>query len=132
MTRSALREQVFSLLFRIEFHPEEALAEQSALYLEDETLPLTEEERIAVGTRFHNILARVPETDALINERTTGWTTDRMGKAELAILRLAVYELLFDDTVPNAVAINEAVELAKRYGQDESAAFINGVLAKFA
>ncbi|MBQ4417586.1 MAG: transcription antitermination factor NusB, partial [Butyrivibrio sp.] len=69
---------------------------------------------------------------ALITERTTGWTTDRMGKAELAILRLAVYELLFDDTVPNAVAINEAVELAKRYGQDESAAFINGVLAKFA
>ena len=132
MTRSALREQVFSLLFRIEFHPEEALAEQSALYLEDDTLPLTEEERIAVGTRFHNILARVPETDALINERTTGWTTDRMGKAELAILRLAVYELLFDDAVPNAVAINEAVELAKRYGQDESAAFINGVLAKFA
>ena len=127
-----MREQVFSLLFRIEFHPEEALAEQSALYLEDDTLPMTEEERIAVGTRFHNILARVPETDALINERTTGWTTDRMGKAELAILRLAVYELLFDDTVPNAVAINEAVELAKRYGQDESAAFINGVLAKFA
>ena len=132
MTRSALREQVFSLLFRIEFHPEEAMAEQSALYLEDDSLPMTEEERIMVGTRFHSILARVSDIDAQINERTTGWTTDRMGKAELAILRLAVFEILYDETVPNAVAINEAVELAKRYGQDESAAFINGVLAKFA
>ena len=78
MTRSALREQVFSLLFRIEFHPEEAMAEQSALYLEDDSLPMTEEERIMVGTRFHSILARVSDIDAQINERTTGWTTDRM------------------------------------------------------
>ena len=54
-----------------------------------------------------------------------------MGKVDLAIIRLAVYELLFDETIPQGVAINEAVELAKKYGQDESAGFINGVLAKF-
>ena len=56
--------------------------------------------------------------------------TKRMGKAELTILRLALYEILYDEEVPEKVAINEAVELAKRFGGNESPAFINGVLAK--
>ena len=55
-----------------------------------------------------------------------------MGKVELTIIRLAVYEMLFDEEIPTSVAINEAVELAKKFGQDESSAFVNGVLAKFA
>jgi N utilization substance protein B len=55
-----------------------------------------------------------------------------MSKVDLTIIRLAVYEILFDDAVPTGVAINEAVELAKRYGQDESPSFVNGVLARFA
>ena len=71
------------------------------------------------------------EIDSMINEKAKGWSTGRMGKVDLAIIRLAVYEMKFDDTVPEGVAINEAVELAKMYGQDESAGFINGVLAKF-
>ena len=54
-----------------------------------------------------------------------------MGKVDLTILRLAVYEILFDDTIPLGVAINEAVELAKKFGQDSSPSFVNGVLAKF-
>ena len=59
-----------------------------------------------------------------------GWKTDRMGKSELAIIRLAVYEMLYDETVPVKVAINEAVDLARKYGGDESPAFVNGILAK--
>ena len=55
-----------------------------------------------------------------------------MGKVDLTILRLAVYEIVFDEEVPTGVAINEAVELAKQFGKDESSAFVNGVLAKFA
>ena len=54
-----------------------------------------------------------------------------MGKVDLAILRLALYEILYDDKVPASVAINEAVEIAKKFGQDESPSFINGILAKF-
>ena len=54
-----------------------------------------------------------------------------MGKVDLSIIRLAVYEIRFDEEVPEKVAINEAVELAKKFGTDESPAFINGVLAKF-
>ena len=67
----------------------------------------------------------------MINEKSKGWSTDRMGKVDLTIIRLAVYEMKYDDTIPEGVAINEAVELAKKFGQDESAGFINGVLAKF-
>ena len=60
----------------------------------------------------------------------SGWKLNRMGKAELAILRIAVYEMLYDQEVPEKVAINEAVELAKKYGSDMSSGFVNGVLAK--
>ena len=73
---------------------------------------------------------KIPELDEKINEVTEGWKTKRMGRAELTILRLALYEILFDEEIPEKVAINEAVELAKKYGGNESPAFINGVLAK--
>jgi N utilization substance protein B len=73
---------------------------------------------------------RVPELDARINEVAEGWKTRRMGKAELTILRLALYEILYDEEIPQKVAINEAVELAKKFGGDDSPSFINGVLAK--
>lgn len=131
MKRSELREHVFKLLFRIDFYPPEQLLEQLPLYLELEEETLSEEDALDIGARFHAVYARIDDIDKLINERTEGWSTERMGKAELAILRLAAFEILFDDDVPNAVAINEAVELAKRYGQDASGAFINGVLARF-
>lgn len=68
----------------------------------------------------------------MINEIAEGWKTERMGKVDLTILRLAVYEIRFDEDVPTSVAINEAVELAKKYGQDGSPSFVNGILAKFA
>lgn len=71
------------------------------------------------------------ELDEKINSVSEGWPVDRIGKAELAIMRLAVYEMLYDDDIPVNVAINEAVELAKMLGSDDNAAsFVNGVLAK--
>ena len=63
---------------------------------------------------------------------TEGWSTRRIGRVELAILRLAVYEIKEDESIPEKVAINEAVELAKKYGGNESSSFVNGILAKFA
>lgn len=132
MNRSALREQVFLLLFQIDFYSAAELPAQASLYLE--TLPdrFSADDLYELRSRFDLVTEHLKEIDRLINEKTSGWTTDRMGKAELTILRLAVYEIVHDDEVPTAVAINEAVELAKRYGQDESAAFVNGVLAHFA
>lgn len=68
----------------------------------------------------------------MLDEKAKGWNTARMSKVDLTILRLAVYEMKYDDSVPDRVAINEAVELAKKFGQDASSGFVNGILAKFA
>ena len=73
----------------------------------------------------------IPQLDERIDSVSEGWPTSRLGKTELSIMRLAVYEMLYDDDIPVNVAIDEAVELAKKYGSaDNTAAFVNGVLAK--
>ena len=72
------------------------------------------------------------DIDADINEAAEGWDVSRMSKIDLSIMRLAYYEMCFDETVPLQVAINEAVEIAKLYGGDNSPSFINGVLGKLA
>ena len=77
-------------------------------------------------------LSDLSEIDELINSRADRWKTGRMAKAELAIIRLAVYEMKYEEEIPVSVAINEAVELAKIYGTDQGAGFVNGILAKLA
>lgn len=129
MGRSELREHIFRILFRIEFQPKEEMGEQLALYLEElESAKDTEKEYIR--TKYAAIAEKVEMIDEKINASVTGWKTSRMGKVDLTILRLAVYEIEWDEEVPQGVAINEAVELAKRYGGEESPSFINGVLGK--
>ena len=81
-------------------------------------------------TKVERIVEKIPELDARINEIARGWNTRRMGKVELTILRLALFEMKYDEDVPEKVAINEAVELAKKFGGDESPSFVNGILAK--
>ena len=76
-------------------------------------------------------MEKLETIDDMLNTRAENWNTARMGKVDLTILRLAVYEIVFDDDVPAGVAINEAVELAKKFGQDASSGFVNGILAKF-
>ena len=78
------------------------------------------------------MLEHLEEIDAILSEASTGWKLKRMNKVDLALLRVAVFEMRFDERVPEKVAINEAVELAKQFGGDDSPAFINGVLAKLA
>ena len=129
MTRREMREHTFRLLFLKEFYNEEDLGSQVRLYLEEfEDMP--EEAKEELGTRVRQIYARVEELDGQINDVAEGWKTRRMGKVELTILRLALYEILYDDEIPEKVAINEAVELAKKFGGDDAPSFINGVLAK--
>ena len=129
MGRSELREHIFRILFRIEFQPKEEMEEQLALYLEElESAKDTEKEYIR--SKYAAIAEKVEMIDEKINASVTGWKTSRMGKVDLTILRLAVYEIEWDEEVPQGVAINEAVELAKRYGGEESPSFINGVLGK--
>ena len=130
MTRRELRENIFKMLFRVEFHDENEMNDQLTLF-EEQLEGLKETDLSYIKEKTKEIIGHLKEIDAEINEKSTGWKTSRMGKVDLTIIRLAVYEIRFDEEVPEKVAINEAVELAKKFGTDESPAFINGVLAKF-
>ncbi len=132
MNRRTLREQVFKLLFRVEFNNQDEMKEQCSYFFEDSDNHILEEDMEYIQKKYNMIMEHLSEIDSLINEKAKGWTTQRMGKVDLTIIRLAVYEILFDEDVPTNVAINEAVELAKKFGQDESYGFVNGILAKFA
>lgn len=85
-----------------------------------------------IAERYRDIYNHLSEIDEAINEVAKGWKTTRMGKVDLALIRLAVYEIRYDDEIPFKVAVNEAVELAKQYGTNDSPSFVNGILAKFA
>jgi N utilization substance protein B len=129
------REQVFKLLFRREFHKDAAMEEQERLFFEarPEGEPkLSEKDSEYISGKYHRVAEKIPEIDAMVSERTSGWDISRIGRVELTILRLAIYEMLYDEAVPEGVAINEAVELSKEFGQDNSSSFVNGVLALFA
>lgn len=145
MTRREMREHCFKILFGVGFYPAEETAGQAAQYFdspeEDDTaadgglevihsVDVKEEDRTFLIDRVEGIAAKIPELDEKINAVAKGWKTGRMGKVELTILRQALYEMLYDSEVPEKVAINEAVDLAKKYGGNDAPAFINGVLAK--
>lgn len=130
MTRRELRENVFMMLFRVEFHNEDEMPEQLVLF-EEELGTLSAADSAHINDKCREIFDKLPELDAAINAVATGWKTTRMSKVDLSILRLAVYEMKYIDDLDNKISINEAVELAKKYGTDESASFVNGVLAKF-
>lgn len=131
MGRHEQREQLFKLLFRIEFNSLEDMPEQIKLFFQDEEVEYTEKAMNAISEKYEKIQEKLPEIDKLLDEKTEGWNTSRMGKVELTVLRIAVYEILFDEDVPATVAIDEAVEIAKSYGQGTSGGFVNAVLAKF-
>lgn len=129
MTRREIREQVFKMLFRVEFYNQEEMSEQIAL-CEDDACDWKEKDKTYIFEKVEKISEKIDEIDAKINEVSEGWKTGRMGKVDLTLIRLAVYEMLYEEDVPAKVAINEAVELAKQYGTDNSPSFVNGVLAK--
>lgn len=145
MTRREMREHCFKMLFGVDFYPMEETAGQIEQYFnspaEDDAaadgrleiihhVDMKEEERAFLTDRVEGIAAKIPELDEKINSVAQGWKTRRMGKVELTILRQALYEMIYDSEVPEKVAINEAVDLAKKFGGNDAPAFINGVLAK--
>ncbi len=131
MNRHELRERLFKLLFRIEFNSPEEMPEQIKMFCEDaENGTLETEDGEYVTGKYEKIMNLKEEIDKTIDENASGWDITRIGKVELAILRLSVYELCYDEDIPTGVAMNEAVELAKKFGQDNSGAFVNAVLSK--
>ena len=130
MSRREIRENIFKLLFRVEFHDNDEMQEQFDM-IEDELGNISETDINYIKDKFSKIVENIDTIDAEINEKSQGWKTSRMGKVDLSIIRLAVYEIKFEDDIPVKVSINEAVGLAKKFGTDDSASFVNGVLAKF-
>ena len=131
MKRSIQREQIFKILFRAEFNDVSEMPGQEEMYFDSGDMEFTEKDKTYITNKVNRVLERLPEIDKMLSDKMRGWTLERLGRVELAVLRLGVYEILWDDDVPTGVAIAEAVELAKKFGAENSGTFVNGVLAGF-
>ncbi|MBQ9200463.1 MAG: transcription antitermination factor NusB [Lachnospiraceae bacterium] len=129
MTRRNLRDNIFKILFKLEFNTIDEMEEQIGFSL-DEIPDLSDEDKAYITDKAGKIISLIGDIDNIISEISVGWSIERIGKAELAILRLAVYEIKYDDDIPVNVAISEAVQLSKTYCGEDARSFVNGVLTK--
>lgn len=128
MKRSEARKQAFLLVYEKSFKEDEPIPEIIANAIEARDFVTNEfTEQLAEGTVEH-----IAELDRYIEEHSVGWKTSRISKVDKSILRLALYEMLYMESVPVGVSINEAVELAKEFSTGEAASFINGILGSVA
>lgn len=132
MSRRNARKNAFVLLFQMEFNAAEEQEQMTDLFFAEQDKVATEEDKAYTMAVVEGTRANLEAIDAVIDSFAKGWSTQRMNRVDLAILRLAVYELKYSKEAPVGVVINEAVELAKKYSSDEAPAFINGVLGKIA
>jgi transcription antitermination factor NusB len=124
MTRHELRERIFQTIFQFPFY--EGDVPEMEIVADEK---ISEKDREYIDAKVAAIKENLAEIDKKLDKHSNKWKIRRLGKSELAILRLAIYEIDYDDDIPEKVAINEAVELAKSYCDDNSAGFINGVLS---
>ncbi len=127
MTRKQAREEAFILIFEKGFN-DDSLAD--ILALAEEVRDIKADEYI--NQVFFGVFENIEKIDSVISDNAIGWNIKRISKTALAVLRLAIYEMLFFDEIPVSVSINEAVELAKKYATKEDASFINGILSTVA
>lgn len=126
MNRSEMREQAFLLLFEKEFFKELPCGDVEEIF-DENVAPLSEYAKNA----FENTVLHIDEIDGCISQYLKGWKISRLPKVNLAVLRLAFYEIMYEEGVPSAVAVNEAVELAKKYSGNDDHFFVNGVLRSY-
>lgn len=131
MLRSKVREEVFKIIFRQPFMEETEMEEQIEFSME-ELEGKSSENQTYIRDKANKILESLTEIDSRIEQCCEGWNINRIGKAEITIMRIAVYELLYEEDIPNKVAINEAVELSKIYCDEDAKGFVNAVLGKVA
>ena len=138
MTRRQVREAVIRLVYMSDFRSGDALSEAFELTLENSGLPEDEEDvsskvkakdRKEIEEKAFAVIGKKQEFDDLIEQKTEGWKPKRIPKVELSIIRVAIYEVLFEN-LDKGIAINEAIEIAKKYGDSNSGAFVNGILAR--
>lgn len=129
MTRSEAREVLMHILFQMDAQ-DDCSDELRDLFLAGKIIP--EQHQEYINTLFAIVKEHLPELDERINRHSDKWATSRMPKTDLAVLRLATAEIVYAKDIPDAVAIDEAVEMSKKYGSDSSHKFVNGVLGKIA
>lgn len=127
--RRQSREAALQLLFQVEFSNQPPL-EVAKLFWEEN--PVSEEVRLFGDDLFLGTMRNLKEIDFLIESSSTNWKLSRMASVDRNILRMSAYELIYLEDIPSSVTINEAVEIAKKYGTEESPGFINGILDKIA
>ena len=124
--RRDAREQVVQALYSLDHNAIE-LAETLVLTRNEET-PLPGPAMAFADELLAGVTSQLPTIDARLQQLSKNWALNRIGRIELAILRMAAYELLFRADIPANVTINEAIEIAKKYGTEDSSAFVNGIL----
>lgn len=128
MNRSAIREQAFKLIYSLEIQKQEKIEEQIDLYIESNEITdknaqeYIKDAVLGIENNKDEILENIEKN------LKAEWKLERISKIDLAILKLAIYEIKYKE-IPFKVVINEAVELAKKYGEDSSRNFVNGILA---
>lgn len=126
MSRRQARKHLFNLVFQTEFNIDVDFKDIMDTYSE-EYEEYDPSEVDFIKTEYEGIVKNIKEIDSYINRAARGWSVERLSKVDLAILRLATYEIMYSE-IPDRVSVNEAVELAKEFGENKSASFINGVL----
>ena len=128
MTRKNARENAFILLFELECRKDESPIEIFEYSKEFETFEADD----YVKKVFFGVQERRKEIDELIEANSIGWKKNRISAVSMAVISLAVYEMLAVDDVPCKVAINEAIEISKKYDEEKAYVFVNGILNKIA
>ena len=123
MTRREAREEAFFIIFEHSFYGEQ-VDDIIANAVEGRSLQINP----FAYSLAKNTIEKIEELDQLIEKHATRWKKNRISKVSLAVLRLALYEMKFEESIPESVSINEAVELAKKFGGEEDSSFVNGVL----
>ena len=127
MSRKIARELAFKVIFSVDFQHENEDVEKLIMNLEDETKEITQEDKEYINDIVQGVIAKKEELDEKIRKYLKGWTMDRISKTDLAILRLAIYEITYRGDIPYKVSVNEAVELAKTFSDSTSSSFIAAV-----
>ena len=124
LNRKEQREAIFALLFETEFHPE--MSAEEIFALSGDNREIADDEY--VKETYFGVRAHLDEIDAIVSRHAKGWKTSRMSRVSRSVIRLCVYEMIYIDSIPVNVSLNEAVELSKKYDDEKTYIFVNGVL----
>lgn len=129
MSRRSARKHIFNIIFQSEFHDLNEINDIIQIY-KDENDDITINDMVFIQKELKGIIENKEKIDNIINNSAVNWNVERIAKVDVAILRIAIYELIFEKDIPDKVSINEAIELAKEFSSDNSPSFINGILGK--